>query len=427
MFPEELFNVNKRRYKNRPPLPAKFVATLLLTICPNILLAGDCVYEGCDTSGRKDNWLNFSGWVMQGFTWNPDSPADRFNGPVSQNDRANEYQLNQVYLSAVVPTTAVTDSFSAGIQADVLFGTDAFFFHSLGLDDRIVSDRSSRFYKLAIPQIYGEFGTTAGDTDVTFQVGKWFALVGYESGLESDFFYSRTIGFNPTPYSHTGILATIDLSDNVSVSHGLHRGSDVFEDNNNNLGYTGLVNWSPADSATSITLATNIGPEQDERTDWQDIDGNSGADSPGRNLNRVVCSATLESQLADNVEYVCNFDYLYQHGSVQYAVPNAEGYGITQYLIYRPQEKLGAGLRLEIYRDDDGFVNSGFRSGNPAAPGLYTNLTAGLEWTPTDCVIIRPEIRWDWQDRDSAASTPAYRSGTTNRQFLCALSAVLRF
>lgn len=419
--------MNKRRDNNRKHFPANFVAMLLLAVSTDCLLANDCIYEGCDSSGREDNWIDLSGWVMQGFTWNPDSPADRFNGPVSQNDRANEYQLNQVYVSAAVPTTAVTDSVSAGLRADVLFGTDAFFFHSLGLDDRIIPDRTSRFYKLAIPQLYGEISLPAGGTEVTIQVGKWFALVGYESGLESDFFYSKTIGFNPTPYSHTGILATINVSDNMSMSHGLHQGGDVFKDNNNNLGYTGLVNWSPVESANSLTLATNIGPEQDERTDWQDIDGNPGADSPGRNLNRIVCSATLESQLAENVQYVLNFDYLYQHGSVQYAIPNAEGYGITQYLIYRPQEKLGAGLRLEIYRDDDGFVNSGFRSANPAAPGLYTNLTAGLEWMPTDGVIIRPEIRWDWQDRDTAGSTPAYRSGTTNRQFLCALSAVLRF
>ncbi|MEM1069692.1 MAG: hypothetical protein AAGI63_12400, partial [Planctomycetota bacterium] len=33
--------------------------------------------------------LEWEGWLEQGFSWNPDSPADRFNGPVNQNDRAN--------------------------------------------------------------------------------------------------------------------------------------------------------------------------------------------------------------------------------------------------------------------------------------------------------------------------------------------------
>ncbi len=34
--------------------------------------------------------INMGGWLQQGITLNPDYPADRFNGPESTNDRANE-------------------------------------------------------------------------------------------------------------------------------------------------------------------------------------------------------------------------------------------------------------------------------------------------------------------------------------------------
>ena len=389
--------------------------------------AEPAMFDGCCTSpDERFCSPHVSGWVMQGMTWNRDNPADGYNGPVGQNDRSNEYQLNQVYMSVAVPAESETGSVSVGFQTDVLFGTDAYFFHALGLDDRIVSDRTNQFYKVAIPQLYAEIYTPIGP-GVTFQVGKWFALVGYESGLDSDFFYSKALGFNITPYSHTGVLASFDLNDQISISHGVHRGSDVWKDNNNDLGFTSLISWTSPDSDTTLTFATNVGPEQDERHDWQDIDGAPGPDSPGRNLNRVIWSATLETQLTDNLQYVLNHDYFFQNGSATFGIADAEAYGVTQYLFYQLNETVTAGLRCEVYRDDDGFVGSGFRSENAAAPGLYTNLTAGLEVRPCECLVVRPEVRWDWQQRDNPGDTPAFFAGTSDRQFLCSLSAVLSF
>src|SRR5262245_17070820 len=35
--------------------------------------------------------IKVAGWLDQGFTWNTDSPDDRFNFPMTFNDRSNEY------------------------------------------------------------------------------------------------------------------------------------------------------------------------------------------------------------------------------------------------------------------------------------------------------------------------------------------------
>jgi len=46
------------------------------------------------------NWLggfDFDTWLDQGATINTLSPRDRTNGPVTFNNRSNEYQLNQAY------------------------------------------------------------------------------------------------------------------------------------------------------------------------------------------------------------------------------------------------------------------------------------------------------------------------------------------
>ncbi|MEM8665882.1 MAG: porin [Planctomycetota bacterium] len=371
--------------------------------------------------------LEWEGWLEQGFSWNPDSPADRFNGPVNQNDRANEYQMNQLYLIASKPVDDTSDHWSCGFQADLLYGTDAFFFQALGLDDRIVSDSNSRFYKLALPQLYAELYAPIG-SGVTIQLGKWFTPVGYETGLPNDdFFYSKAIGFNNTPYSHTGILMSFDLGDHWSFSHGLHRGTDVWEDNNENLGYCGSAQWANEEESTVCTFAINLGPEQDERADFQDIDGSPGPDAPGENLYRVTYSLTLEQRINERLQYVANHDYFYQEGSETFAIENAEAYGLTQFLIYDYSDCLSLGARLEVYRDDDGFVGSGFRSLNAAAPGVYTNLTLGIQRLLTPSCYVRPEIRWDWQSRDDTADTPAFDDGTSTHQFLVATDLVLWF
>jgi hypothetical protein len=41
--------------------------------------------------------VKMGGWLAQSFTWNPQNPSNRFNGPVTWTDRANEYQMNQLY------------------------------------------------------------------------------------------------------------------------------------------------------------------------------------------------------------------------------------------------------------------------------------------------------------------------------------------
>ena len=38
-------------------------------------------------------------WLDQGFTGNYDDPNNNFNLPMAFNDRSNEYQMNQLYLS----------------------------------------------------------------------------------------------------------------------------------------------------------------------------------------------------------------------------------------------------------------------------------------------------------------------------------------
>lgn len=62
-------------------------------------------------------------------------------------------------------------------------------------------------------------------------------------------------------------------------------------------------------------------------------------------------------------------------------------------------------MRVEWFRDDDGVRVIINEAGN-GNRGNYYEVTWGLNYTPSKCLIIRPEIRYDWFKGDTANGCP---------------------
>ena len=77
-------------------------------------------------------------------------------------------------------------------------------------------------------------------------------------------------------------------------------------------------------------------------------------------------------------------------------------YGINQYLFYKMNCCWTAGLRFEWFRDEEGFVVTGLRPGNPTGrqvlPRQLLRDVVGLNYKPNGNWNIRPEMRYDWFD-----------------------------
>jgi len=93
---------------------------------------------------------------------------------------------------------------------------------------------------------------------------------------------------------------------------------------------------------------------------------------------------------------------------------------------------------VEWFRDRDGVRVTGLGVGNqnqgqPQAPphfmGDFYEITAGLNWTPTDRVTVRPEARWDWFDSDlpTRPGTRPYDAGDRGGQFLFGCDLIYTF
>lgn len=376
--------------------------------------AGCCqtACNACTTNNcccDSEPWLQLGGWVRQSFTWNPDKPSNRFNGPVTFTDRANEYQMNQAWLYFGHDVDTQGFGIDIGGRVDMVYGTDARFTQAQGLDDNIISDADSRFYKMAIPQMYAEVGVGP----LSVKMGHFFTIIGYEQvQAVNNFFVTQAYTMQyGEPFTHTGALADLDLGFGFSVLGGFTRGWDNWEDNNDDLSFLGGLSWADDDLGTSVAFAITSGDE----------------DAAGQN-NRTMFSVVISQQIADDLLYVLQHDHGYEDDAATGAMGgayDAEWYGINQYLFLTLTDRLSAGAGFEWFRDDDGVrvVTPNQPTGGFA--GNFYQTRAGLNYKPWESVMVRTEGRWDWYSGADPMGQRPYDTGTDNSQFTWATDLLL--
>jgi hypothetical protein len=337
------------------------------------------------------------------------APADRFNGVVTFNDRDSELQMNQLwfYLDREADTGGY--GWDVGGRVDFVYGTDAIFTQATdGLE--ATWGQTERFYQVAFPQFYVDVAYN----DLTIRAGHFFTIIGYEAVQAPDnFFYSHAYTMQyGEPFTHTGMLGIYRISDQLSVAAGFTRGWNNFDDTigKDSLGFLGGVNWTSWNQAVELAAALTASEE-----------GPLDADT-------LMYSLVGTLHLTDNLRYIIQHDY---GQSVVPGVSMAEWYGLNQYLLYEINSCWAAGLRFEWFRDHDGARVTGVRPTNVLAgasfPGNFYEFTAGLNWTPRENIIVRPEIRWDWYDASGAVAPLPYDAGDLDEQFLFGIDAIVTY
>lgn len=334
------------------------------------------------TPFMQDLGITAGGWLEGGYAFNPANPRNGSNSPLTFNDRDNEPVGNEVYLFLGRSVNTEGKSWDFGGRVDFLYGIDSRFTQATGLDNHIIGDDTSRFYKFAIPQMYVEAFIPYGN-GATIRIGHFYTIIGYEVvTAPGNFFYSHAYTMQyGEPFTHTGFLVNYPLTGNLSLNAGGVLGWDNFSKDPKNLNFLGGVNWTSDDQRTSLAVAIITGNVSEV------------GDAPGDpDNNRTLYSIVFNHDLTDRLHYTLQHDL----GVEQNAVAGgkaAEWFGINQYLFFDINEQLSTGLRFEWFRDDDAsrvFVNG--LSGQAS----YFEITAGLNWRPLRWVTFRPEVRYDW-------------------------------
>jgi hypothetical protein len=364
-----------------------------------------------ETQFMRSLRLTIGGWLEGGYTFNPDNPRDRFNGPTTFNDRNNEPLGDEVYLFFDRAVDTEGDRWDFGWRADFLFGTDARFTQASGLDNRIINDDTFRFYKFAIPQLYVE-AFVPFHKGITVKLGHFYTIIGNEVvTAPGNFFYSHAYTMQyGEPFTHTGFLASYPILHNISVSGGGVLGWDNFSKDPENLNFLGRVSWSSDDERTSLAVAIITG-------DVSNVAGTLG--TPDR--NRTMYSVVFSHDITDRLHYTLQHDL----GVEKNAIANnkaAQWFGINQYLFFNINEALSTGLRFEWFRDDDAkrvIIN------NLSGPANYFAITAGLNWKPLRWITFRPEVRYDWMNSNNGFK--AFDNNSDTDQFVIAGDLIIQF
>jgi hypothetical protein len=173
-----------------------------------------------------------------------------------------------------------------------------------------------------------------------------------------------------------------------------------------NAAFLGGVSFKNSDQSQSLTTTVSSGNEPVFV---------SGAPLNTLVGNRSIISTVYVNELSDKLTYVFQNDNGWQFNANP-ALSNigqqaglAQWYGINQYAFWNFSDTLIGGVRLEWFRDNNGYrVFNPIRNawaGGPYGSGYQGNfwqMTWGLNWKPNRNWIIRPELRYDWYSPDQA-------------------------
>jgi hypothetical protein len=354
-----------------------------------------------ETAFMKDLGLNAGGWVSAGVAGNPDSPQSRTNGPVTFNNRANEFNMHELYgyLERAVDTEGGKWDF--GFRADVIYGIDAFYTTQANFDNKLITNGSSRLYKLAFPQAYATIFAPIGN-GLTTKIGHFYTLIGNEVVTAPDnFFFSHAYTMQyGEPFTHTGILSSYPVNNNISLTGGVVTGWDSFFQEPPN--FLGGVTLTTDDSNSSLAFSVITGDVGDEKADER---------------HRTMYSVVLSHNITEALHYKLQHDMGIEEKWTE--ADSAKWYGVNQYLTYDINDQLSVGTRLEWFRDEDGTRVNGNKAHFLAA-------TVGLNYKPLSWLTLRPEVRYD-HSIETAAYNIENDEGKSNDQVLISADAIIRF
>jgi hypothetical protein len=360
-------------------------------------------------SWLEENRIDFHGWLDQGYTWNPFNPANKFNGPIGYNDRANEYDLNQFYwITERVTKTDCCNPIDVGGRVDVLFGTDHRFNQvtpGTGFDSLW---GTSRFYGLSMPQLYGDVQINK----LIIRAGHFLYPCGAENVTAPDnFFYSHSYSFlygQPTTY--TGGMLKYLVNDTFALLGGVDTGWNNFDDPNGKAGFFGGFTWTSKDERTTLNYVLSVSNEQP-----------TGVDS-----TRTHYCLCLTRKLNDCWTFGVENDFGADSASVK-AGTDTEWYSIIPYLTYQINNCWAVGMRYEWLRDDEGVIVVPPSAPFGGAPGDWNDISLGVKYTPNKNVIVRSEIRYDWLNAAVPGIQEPFDNNTKNFQWTWGTDLIMKF
>src|SRR5262249_35079226 len=242
-----------------PPLPA--AAALPSPPAPRWFIMREMQGTGLGAL-LDDNRLSVSGWTEGSFTASTDRHEQL---PMGFNYKANQFLLHQNWLR--IEQTVVTNGTSEptfGFRSDtILPGSDYRFTLARGIWDSQLTAAHGEpaTYGIDPIQFYGEAYFPQVGRGLDIKLGRIFCQYGVEANdAVSNALASHSYTFIYDPFTHTGVMTTIKLTNAWSVQAGMMLGSDIFIDSADETTGMGSIKWAPPGGRDSVLFSFIVGP-----------------------------------------------------------------------------------------------------------------------------------------------------------------------
>jgi hypothetical protein len=356
-----------------------------------------------------------SGYVDTSAQWNfgtgnANNPPYSYGGP----SKADGFNLDVVDLALDRPQDD-TD-WAAGYHVELWLGPDG---NALGTQSSgIAAD-------FAIRQAYITLRTPICN-GINWKIGVFDTIIGYESfssPLNPN--YSRSYAFTIEPSQHTGILASYQVNDEISLLAGV---ADTVGPQIN--GRANIESYKTYMGSVTFTCPTNAGWSSGSTITVGVVNGFNANDGEGAAVNQTsfYAGATLSTPLPA-LKLGASVDYLGVH-KPQSVEDNGDGttWVWDLYATYQATEKMSLNLRGE-YVD---LNNEALDFGNVdisdiAGHNKIEAVTATLQYDLWKNVLSRVEFRWDHIEHGPAFGGLIPGEPNRNNAYMLAANVIYKF
>lgn len=312
--------------------------------------------------------LGLSIYLQGGYTLNFRNPDSHENDLRVFDHKADSFTLDlaQIVFNKDAETGGI------GYRVKLSAGETAKFIHAAGLgtaDDSF--DLTEAYINYIAPVGKG----------LKLQLGKFVTMHGAEViEAKDNFNYSRSLLFNfAIPFTHTGLMIGYPFSDKLSANFYVVNGWDNFsKDTGSSKTLCLSVSYTPIEQ---FSLVENLMNGREVVV--------SGADV---RTNRFLSDTVITVKPVKNLTFVVNTDYATQSRAAADG-SDAKWYGIAGYAKYDFSDLVSATVRAEYFKDRDGF-----RTGTAQK---VKEITLTPEFRVAKAIIVRPEYRHDWSDKEA--------------------------
>jgi hypothetical protein len=394
----------------------------------------------------------------------------------------NGYQMNAIWAfitripqANIIPTylslpTPMPKRVDWGFQAITLYGQDAMYGRMAGWDTHwAVNEPGATNTSAGIANRQTYLATPFMNAAVYLPIwkgvvitgGRWGDTMGYEippnASFSPNFFYSHTYVFQADSREALGIMASANVLHSrkhgymlaeFALTNGLQ--TAVSPSGTPLQHFEGALRWNSPYMTSSVAYSLRVGDGNIKTNSYgapvnnTDFSGLYMLYSPrGQRLQMHEVVATHVFNKYWNAEAAGTYMKQSGDGKLDTYFPfsgagfrGANAAGINGRVIYRLNQRLAAGARLGTFNDSKGFflcaLNAYYVNGVPRlSKGYFNDFTTGLNFSPTKNILIRPEFRYDWNNKGAyGTKNVAVMNGTSSplkSQTTFSMDTVFRF